>query len=63
MQQYTLTADGRQFVVSLWTVCDSITNPVLVDASSVCASVVMTLASYMVPQKVMITIRYTLSTH
>jgi len=38
----TLTAKRGQFVVSKWTVLDSVTHPLFVDTSSVCAAVLMT---------------------
>ena len=41
-----LTAERRQFVVSKWTVFDSVTHPFSVDTSSVCAAVLMTLTRY-----------------
>jgi len=41
-----LTAEIRQFVVSKWTVLDSVTYPVFVNTSSVSASILMTLTRY-----------------
>ena len=41
-----LTADRGQFIVSKWTVCDSVTHPLFIDTSSVCTLILMTSTRY-----------------